>query len=112
MYKWIYVLIGIVFTVIVGLNIYLWINLKSQKEINSIIQQSQYEQIDSLNNINTQYSNLIDSLFKKIDKQDSLIQSVNNEKEHLLSKLDNFKFQNNLDSNVILLRQNIWSELH
>lgn len=112
MYKWIYVLIGIVFTVIVGLNIYLWINLKSQKEINSIIQQSQYEQIDSLNNISTQYSNLIDSLFKKIDKQDSLIQSVNNEKEHLLSKLDNFKFQNNLDSNVILLRQNIWSELH
>lgn len=112
MNKWIYVLIGIVFTVIVGLNIYLWINLKSQKEINSIIQQSQYEQIDSLNNISTQYSNLIDSLFKKIDKQDSLIQSVNNEKEHLLSKLDNFKFQNNLDSNVILLRQNIWSELH
>lgn len=112
MNKWIYVLIGIVFTVIVGLNIYLWINLKSQKEINSIIQQSQYEQIDSLNNISTQYSNLIDSLFKKIDKQDSLIQSVNNEKEHLLSKLDNFKFQNNLDSNIILLRQNIWSELH
>lgn len=112
MNKWIYVLIGIVFTVIVGLNIYLWINLKSQKEINSIIQQSQYEQIDSLNNISTQYSNLIDSLFKKIDKQDSLIQSVNNEKKHLLSKLDNFKFQNNLDSNVILLRQNIWSELH
>lgn len=112
MNKCIYVLIGIVFTVIVGLNIYLWINLKSQKEINSIIQQSQYEQIDSLNNISTQYSNLIDSLFKKIDKQDSLIQSVNNEKEHLLSKLDNFKFQNNLDSNVILLRQNIWSELH
>lgn len=112
MNKWIYVLIGIVFTIIVGLNIYLWINLKSQKEINSIIQQSQYEQIDSLNNISTQYSNLIDSLFKKIDKQDSLIQSVNNEKEHLLSKLDNFKFQNNLDSNVILLRQNIWSELH
>lgn len=112
MNKCIYVLIGIVFTVIVGLNIYLWISLKSQKEINSIIQQSQYEQIDSLNNISTQYSNLIDSLFKKIDKQDSLIQSVNNEKEHLLSKLDNFKFQNNLDSNVILLRQNIWSELH
>ena len=112
MNKCIYVLIGIVFTVIVGLNIYLWINLKSQKEINSIMQQSQYEQIDSLNNISTQYSNLIDSLFKKIDKQDSLIQSVNNEKEHLLSKLDNFKFQNNLDSNVILLRQNIWSELH
>lgn len=112
MNKWIYVLIGIVFTIIVGLNIYLWINLKSQKEINSIIQQSQYEQIDSLNNISAQYSNLIDSLFKKIDKQDSLIQSVNNEKEHLLSKLDNFKFQNNLDSNVILLRQNIWSELH
>ena len=112
MNKWIYVLIGIVFTIILGLNIYLWINLKSQKEINSIIQQSQYEQIDSLNNISTQYSNLIDSLFKKIDKQDSLIQSVNNEKEHLLSKLDNFKFQNNLDSNVILLRQNIWSELH
>lgn len=112
MNKWIYVLLGILFTIIVGLNVYLWINLKSQKEIYNIVQQSQCEKIDSLNNLNIQYSEIIDSLSNKIYQQDSLILNINEEKKQLLLKLDGFKLQNDLDSSVIILRQNIWNELH
>lgn len=112
MNKWIYVLLGILFTIIVGLNVYLWINLKSQKEIYNIVQQSQCEKIDSLNNLNIQYSEIIDSLSNKIYQQDSLILNINEEKKQLLLKLDGFKLQNNLDSSVMILRQNIWNELH
>lgn len=108
MNKWIYVLLGMLFTIIVGLNIYLWINLKSQKEI----QQSQYEEIESLKKLNVQYSEIIDSLSNKIYQRDSLILNLTEEKKQLLLKLDGFNLQNNLDSNVIILRQNIWNELH
>lgn len=112
MNKWVYVLIGVVFTIIVGLNIYLWVSLKNQQDQFNTELRLNLDKIDSLNKQNDNYLFLLSNSLNKIDSLDKIIININKEKQLLESKLDDFKFQNNLDSNVILLRQNIWNELH
>ena len=63
-------------------------------------------------NINDQNIYIIDSLSLNISNLQKDIISINKDKQELEYQLDKFEFKDNLEDNVILLRDNIWKYSH
>lgn len=106
---------GILITLIIALLIILGIGWCQYSKLESQFQEVQIKQneylykIDSLNNINDNNLYIIDSLSLNISNLEKDIVNISKDKQELESKLDKFEFKNNLEDNVILLRDNIWS---
>lgn len=106
---------GILITLIIALLIILGIGWCQYSKLENQFQEIQIKQneylykIDSLNIINNNNLYIIDSLSLNISNLEKDIINVSKDKQELESKLDKFKFQNNLEDNVILLRENICS---
>lgn len=106
---------GILISLVIALLIILGIGWFQYSKLEDKFQEVQIKQneylykIDSLNNINNNNLYIIDSLSLNISNLEKDIINVSKDKQELESKLDKFKFQNNLEDNVILLRENICS---
>lgn len=106
---------GILISLVITLLIILGIGWNHYSKLEDKFQEIQIKQneylykIDSLNIINDNNLYIIDSLSLNISNLEKDIVNVSKDKQELESKLDKFKFQNNLEDNVILLRENICS---
>lgn len=109
---------GILIGLIVALLIVLGIGWFQYSKLENRFQEIQIEQneylykIDSLNKINNQNIYVIDSLSLNIANLQKDIISINKDRQELEFKLDKFEFKNNLEDNIILLRDNIWKYSH
>ena len=106
---------GILITLIITLLVILGIGWCQYSKLESQFQEIQIKQneylykIDSLNNINDNNLYIIDSLSLNISNLEKDIVNISKDKQELKFKLDKFELQDNLEDNVILLRDNIWS---
>ena len=108
------ILIGliIVLLVVLGIGWYQYSKLEDKFQEVQIKQNEYLYKIDSLNNINNQNTYTIDSLSLNISNLQKDIISINKDKQKLESQLDKFEFKDNLEDNIILLRDNIWKYSH
>lgn len=106
---------GIFITLIIALLVILGIGWCQYSKLESQFQEIQIKQneylykIDSLNNINDNNLYIIDSLSLNVSNLEKDIVNISKDKQELKFKLDKFELQDNLEDNVILLRDNIWS---
>lgn len=106
---------GILITLIIALLVILGIGWCQYSKLESQFQEIQIKQneylykIDSLNNINDNNLYIIDSLSLNISNLEKDIVTISKDKQELESKLDKFEFKDNLEDNIILLRDNICS---
>lgn len=108
----IYIGLVIILLIIIGIEYYSYNKLEIQFQEYQIQQDKYIKQIDSLSQINKENTYIIDSITLNITKLQKEIECISKDKEELESKLDDFVIKNNLDSNVITLRQNIWKYSH
>lgn len=108
------ILIGLIIALLIVLGIGWFQYSKLENKFQEVqIKQNEYlYKIDSLNNINNQNIYIIDSLSLNISNLKKDIISINKDKQELESQLDKFEFKDNLEDNVILLRDNIWNYSH
>ena len=108
------ILIGLIVALLIVLGIGWFQYSKLENEFQEVqIKQNEYlYKIDSLNNINNQNIYIIDSLSLNISNLKKEIISINKDKQELEYQLDKFEFKDNLEDNVILLRDNIWKYSH
>lgn len=108
------ILIGLIITllVVLGIGWYQYSKLENKFQEIQIKQDEYLYKIDSLSNINNQNIYVIDSLSLNISNLQKDITSINKDKQELESQLDKFEFKDNLEDNVILLRDNIWKYSH
>ena len=108
------ILIGLIIALLIVLGIGWFQYSKLENKFQEVqIKQNEYlYKIDSLNNINNQNIYIIDSLSLNISNLKKDIMSINKDKQELESQLDKFEFKDNLEDNVILLRDNIWNYSH
>lgn len=108
------ILIGLIIALLIVLGIGWYQYSKLEDEFQEVqIKQNEYlYKIDSLSNINNQNTYIIDSLSLNISNLQKDIISINKDKQELESQLDKFEFKDNLEDNVILLRDNIWKYSH
>lgn len=108
------ILIGLIITllVVLGIGWYQYSKLENKFQEIQIKQDEYLYKIDSLSNINNQNTYVIDSLSLNISNLQKDITSINKDRQELESQLDKFEFKNNLEDNVILLRDNIWKYSH
>lgn len=108
------ILIGVIIVLLVLMGIGFGRYNKLEKQFQNLqIEQNEYvDIIDSLSKINTHNLYIIDSISLNINKLEKEIVYINRNKAELEEQLDKFSFQNNLDSAVILLRENIWKYTH
>lgn len=108
------ILIGLIIALLIVLGIGWFQYSKLENKFQEVqIKQNEYlYKIDSLNNINNQNIYIIDSLSLNIFNLKKDIISINKDKQELESQLDKFEFKDNLEDNVILLRDNIWNYSH
>lgn len=108
------ILIGLIVALLVVLGIGWFQYSKLEDKFQEVqIKQNEYlYKIDSLNNINNQNTYIIDSLSLNISNLKKEIVSINKDKQELKYQLDKFEFKDNLEDNVILLRDNIWKYSH
>ena len=108
------ILIGLIIALLIVLGIGWFQYSKLEDKFQEVqIKQNEYlYKIDSLSNINNQNVYIIDSLFLNISNLQKDIISINKDKQELESQLDKFEFKDNLEDNVILLRDNIWKYSH
>ena len=108
------ILIGLIIAllIILGIGWFQYSKLEDKFQ-NSQLKQNEYlYKIDNLNNINNQNTYIIDSLSLNISSLKKEIASINKDKQELEYRLDKFEFKDNLEDNVILLRDNIWNYSH
>lgn len=105
------ILIGLIIAllIVLGIGWYQYSKLEDKFQEVQIKQNEYLYKIDSLNNINNQNIYIIDSLSLNISNLEKDIISINKDKQELESQLDKFEFKDNLEDNIILLRDNIWS---
>lgn len=108
------ILIGLIIALLIVLGIGWFQYSKLENKFQEVqIKQNEYlYKIDSLNNINNQNIYIIDSLSLNISNLKKDIISINKDKQELEYQLDKFEFKDNLEDNVILLRDNIWNYSH
>lgn len=108
------ILIGLIIAllVVLGIGWYQYSKLEDKFQEVQIKQNEYLYKIDSLNNINNQNIYTIDSLSLNISSLKKEIASMNKDKQELESQLDKFEFKDNLEDNIILLRDNIWKYSH
>lgn len=108
------ILIGLIIAllIILGIGWYQYSKLENRFQEIQIKQNEYLYKIDSLNKINNQNVYVIDSLSLNIFNLQEDIISINKDKQELESQLDKFEFKDNLEDNVILLRDNIWKYSH
>lgn len=108
------ILIGLIVTllIVLGIGWYQYSKLENRFQEIQIKQNEYLYKIDSLNNINNQNIYVIDSLSLNISNLQKDIISINKDKQELESQLDKFEFKDNLEDNIILLRDNIWKYSH
>lgn len=108
------ILIGLIIALLIVLGIGWFQYSKLENKFQEVqIKQNEYlYKIDSLNNINNQNTYIIDSLSLNISNLKKEITSINKDKQELEYQLDKFEFKDNLEDNVILLRDNIWNYSH
>lgn len=108
------ILIGLIVALLIVLGIGWFQYSKLENRFQEIqIKQNEYlYKIDSLNKINNQNVYVIDSLSLNIFNLQKDIISINKDKQELESQLDKFEFKDNLEDNIILLRDNIWKYSH
>ena len=106
---------GIFITLIIALLVILGIGWCQYSKLESQFQEIQIKQneylykIDSLNIINDNNLYIIDSLSLNVSNLEKDIVNISKDKQELKFKLYKFELQDNLEDNVILLRDNIWS---
>jgi len=108
----IYIGLVIILLIIIGIGYYNYNKLETQFQEYRIQQDEHIKQIDSLSQINKENIYIIDSITLNITKLQNEIECISKDKKELESRLDDFVIKNNLDSNVITLRQNIWKYSH
>lgn len=108
----IYIGLVIILLAIIGIGYYSYNKLEIQFQEYQMQQDEYIKQIDSLSQINKENTYIIDSITLNITKLQNEIECISKDKKELESKLDDFVIKNNLDSNVIILRQNIWEYSH
>lgn len=108
------ILIGLIVAllIVLGIGWYQYSKLEDKFQEVQIKQNEYLYKIDSLNNINDQNIYIIDSLSLNISNLQKDIISINKDKQELEYQLDKFEFKDNLEDNVILLRDNIWKYSH
>lgn len=108
------ILIGLIIAllIVLGIGWYQYSKLENRFQEIQIKQNEYLYKIDSLNKINNQNVYVIDSLSLNIFNLQEDIISINKDKQKLESQLDKFEFKDNLEDNVILLRDNIWKYSH
>lgn len=108
------ILIGLIIAllIVLGIGWYQYSKLEDRFQEVQIKQNEYLYKIDSLSNINNQNTYIIDSLSLNISNLQRDIISINKDKQELESQLDKFEFKDNLEDNVILLRDNIWKYSH
>lgn len=108
------ILIGLIIAllIILGIGWFQYSKLENKFQEVQIKQNEYLYKIDSLNNINNQNVYIIDSLSLNIFNLQKDIVSINKDKQELESQLDKFEFKDNLEDNIILLRDNIWKYSH
>ena len=108
------ILIGliVVLLVVLGIGWFQYSKLEDKFQEVQIKQNEYLYKIDSLNKINNQNVYVIDSLSLNVSNLQKDIISINKDKQELESQLDKFEFKDNLEDNVILLRDNIWKHSH
>lgn len=108
------ILIGLIVAllIVLGIGWYQYSKLEDKFQEVQIKQNEYLYKIDSLNNINNQNTYIIDSLSLNISNLQKDIISINEDKQELESQLDKFEFKDNLEDNIILLRDNIWKYSH
>ena len=108
------ILIGLIVAllIVLGIGWYQYSKLEDKFQDIQIKQNEHLYKIDSLNNINNQNVYIIDSLSLNVFNLQRDIISINKDKQKLESQLDKFEFKDNLEDNVILLRDNIWKHSH
>lgn len=104
---WILLIIIVVFGILFGIFYYKANKLADEKY--ELMKHDYIEQIDSLNRINKNYLNTIDSLALNITDLNNQIEYLNRDKEELEDKIHDFTISSNLSEGVELLRQNICS---
>ena len=108
------ILIGLIVAllIVLGIGWYQYSKLEDKFQEIQIKQNEYLYKIDSLNNINDQNIYIIDSLSLNVSNLQKDIISINKDKQELESQLDKFEFKDNLEDNIILLRDNIWKYSH
>ena len=108
------ILIGLIIAllVVLGIGWYQYSKLEDKFQEVQIKQNEYLYKIDSLNKINNQNVYVIDSLSLNISNLKKDIISINKDKQKLESQLDKFEYKDNLEDNIILLRDNIWKYSH
>lgn len=108
------ILIGLIVAllIVLGIGWYQYSKLENRFQEIQIKQNEYLYKIDSLSKINNQNVYVIDSLSSNIFNLQKDIISINKDKQELESQLDKFEFKDNLEDNVILLRDNIWKYSH
>ena len=108
------ILIGLIIAllIVLGIGWYQYSKLENRFQEIQIKQNEYLYKIDSLNKINNQNVYVIDSLSLNIFNLQEDIISINKDKQKLESQLDKFEFKDNLEDNLILLRDNIWKYSH
>lgn len=112
MKHWIYIGLVIILLTIIGIGYYNYNKLENQFQEYRIQQDEYIKQIDSLSQVNKENIYVIDSITLNITKLQKDIECISKDKRELESKLNDFVIKNNLDSNIIILRQNIWKYSH
>lgn len=108
------ILIGLIIAllIVLGIGWYQYSKLEDKFQEVQIKQNEYLYKIDSLNNINNQSIYVIDSLSLNVSNLKKEIVSINKDKQELESQLDKFEFKDNLEDNIIILRDNIWKYSH
>lgn len=108
------ILIGLIVAllIVLGIGWYQYSKLEDKFQEVQIKQNEYLYKIDSLNNINNQSIYVIDSLSLNVSNLKKEIVSINKDKQELESQLDKFEFKDNLEDNIIILRDNIWKYSH